>query len=116
MKVCLELPDELVERLADAVAARIGAKVSTSAPMLVGPRDLGVSSRTWRAAIKSGDLKAIKIGRELLASRENAQAWLAGLAVQQNPAPTPDVIPTEGDELDALLTAGTLRSIRGGKR
>lgn len=66
-------PNELVE-LARLIATRLAPP--TLGPELVSARTLGVSPRAWRSALRSGELRGYRIGRELLARREDAARWL----------------------------------------
>lgn len=113
MQLSIELSDRDIERIAEAVAARVGR--SSATPMLVGPVDVGVSRRVWRAAIKDKSLAAFKVGRELLAHRADVEKWLATLKVSTCSPPEITDLGEAPDELDQLLEAGRWRSIRGGR-
>ena len=115
MKLTIDLDDQALEAIANAVATRLRA--TRSADEWVGARDLGVSRRTWRAAVKRGELRAKLVGREYLARRGDAEAWLrsrpdvrtAG-AQQADTSPTTDV----DAAIAQLLEGGRLRALPGG--
>jgi len=123
--VTIDLPDTMIAAIADAVAARLGAPAATDGERLVGPRDVGVSPRSWRRAVREGALPAFRVGRTLLARRADVDRWLGGLAAAAT-------LPVEGDrcsisdrsdvgaagddEIDDLLAAGRLRVLPGGAR
>lgn len=114
MRLTLELPDELVERIADAVAARLQGRAASGDDPLIGPADVGVSARTWRRAIREGQLQAIKIGRELKARRSVVDAWLGKLAAPVRLLPSNDSTGEDqtDSEIERLLTAGKLRRVK----
>jgi len=77
--------------LADALAAIVVAlrteaeKDTPGSPVdperLLGPDDVGVSRVSWRTAVRAGELRATKIGREFRARRADVDAWIAQRAV-----------------------------------
>lgn len=84
-------------------------------PSLVGPGDVGLTSREWRSAIASGQLRAARVGKRLLATREDFAAYLASRRVE------PGVrtgAPVELSDVDELIVEaqrnGQLRAIGGG--
>lgn len=87
---------ELAE-LARLIAARLAPP--TLGPELVSAQTLGVSRRAWRSAIRSGELPGYRVGRTLLARREDAARWLEAHRIG---VPTEDrsSVAAEPDELD----------------
>lgn len=74
--------------LADVAEASPVAPTVADASALVGPADVGVTPRTWRAASARGELSTVRVGRCLLARREDVDAWLATRTVRpRQPAP-----------------------------
>jgi len=117
MKITIDLPDDLVAALADALAARLGAhSASPDGERLIGPDDAGISRRTWRRIVRSGELPGVKIGRELRARRADVSAWLASrvVAAGRSAASDRSDVGDDGDEMDELLAAGRLRVLPGG--
>ncbi len=114
VKLTLELDDSALERLADMIAARVGNRTASGDDPLIGPKQAGISPRTWRRAVKSGALPAVKIGRELRARRSAVDAWLGANVVEPVrlvPAAN-DSGAGEDEEIQALLEAGKLRVIK----
>jgi excisionase family DNA binding protein len=81
------LDDRALDVLADALAPRLGASTTPSAPVaytvasLAG--ELGLSERVIRAAIHRGELDAAKRGRTYLITRDAVEAWAAPGADRQ---------------------------------
>jgi excisionase family DNA binding protein len=67
----------------EAISAEQAEPVTTDE--LVPLRSTGVSVRTLRAAIRAGDLKAIRVGREYRVRRSDLAASLDGRRVQPTP-------------------------------
>ncbi len=114
MRLVLELDDATLDALADRLALRLTGHASPVGDPLVGPADLNVPVRTWRRAIKSGALKAHKVGRQLLARRSDATAWLGQLEqpVRLVQAANDDSGDDTDEEIQALLQAGKLRRVK----
>jgi excisionase family DNA binding protein len=85
-KITLDISDEDVQRIADAVAERL----RTSQPAPAGPADeallsepeaaarLNVPSHVLRDARRRGELQYSRIGRRVRYSRENLDEYLRG--------------------------------------
>lgn len=88
---------------------------------LVGPRDVGVGVRSWRAAVRSGALTAVQVGRQYLARREDVDAWLMSRRVQPKPsrqrarAISPEPTSVAERAVARALSEGRLR-VAGGRR
>lgn len=95
------------EAVAEAIPAAIAAHL-TSGDQWLALRDTGVSVKTLRKAITSGDLAARKVGRSLMVRRADLDAWLERRPLR---TPTPTVEPGE-DPIAAALAAGKLRVVR----
>ncbi|MEZ4375499.1 MAG: helix-turn-helix domain-containing protein [Polyangiaceae bacterium] len=91
----------------DAVHEAIAAHL-TSGDQWLALRDVGVSVKTLRQAIKSGALPARKVGRNLMVRRADVDAWMERRPFR---APTPTAEPG-ADPLAAALAAGKLRVIK----
>ena len=110
--------DELVDALADRVAARVAARMAAppaTASELVAVRASGVPLRTVRGAIRRGELTAVRLGRADYLRRADLEAWL-GSRPKSRRAPEPEAREPSADErIDALLDAGRLRALPGGR-
>lgn len=107
-----EVLDRLADRIADRIAARLTAIQAPADDRLIGPRDAGVPARTWRAAIRRGELLGVRVGRQYLASRAAVDLWL-GQCVVAPARLTPTAASDNVDqEIGALLRAGKLRAIK----
>jgi excisionase family DNA binding protein len=53
-------------------------------------RDIGISIRTLRAAIRDGELKAAKVGREYVVAQADLDRWLQRHQVAPKPQEQPD--------------------------
>ncbi len=70
----------------------------------------GAPLRTLRAAIRAGELPAVKVGREYQIRRTDLGAWLQ--ARQVKPRPKPEVEESEADRAIARARrSGALRSV-----
>lgn len=84
---------------------------------LVGPGDVGVTAREWRSAIASGQLRAARVGKRLLATREDFAAYLASRRVEPGVRTRAPVEPDEVTELvNQAVLSGQLRAVAGGRR
>lgn len=111
-------PDALARVLRAALAAaevevekeRTAAHVATAddGNRLLGHRDCGVSPTTWRPAIRSGALRAAKIGREYRATKHAVDLWLSSRAVAPTPPKSTPKIETD-DPVDLALARARRR-------
>ena len=79
---------------------------AVAASDLVSAAAMNVPLRTWRGAIRTGELPAMKVGRAYLARRAHVDAWLDERVVaRRQPGPTPTSVRCigVGDELDRAL-------------
>lgn len=79
----------------DLAADATESKHSTDDGPLLGPADVGVTPTEWRAAIKRDGLRAVLIGRRLLARRSDVEAWLASRSVSAARVAAPDPAPVD---------------------
>jgi excisionase family DNA binding protein len=75
------LDDRALDVLADALASRLGASTTPPAPVAYTVASLasevGLSERVIRSEIHSGELPAVKRGRNYLIARDAVEAWAA---------------------------------------
>lgn len=69
--------------LAGAIARLVVELKTAPAPALMNAQAAGISRRTWRRLVASGELKASLIGRELFATREDVARLIASKAVER---------------------------------
>jgi DUF917 family protein len=113
VRVTIDLPDEIVQAIAVAVVERMARQSSPDGSVLLGWRQAGVSCRTWRKAVATGQLKALRIGRELKAQRQDVAAWLATLAQPVRLTPVAKSVGGDVDaEIDHPLANGRLRRVK----
>lgn len=95
--------------------ARITFAPSAS-PELVRARDVRMTSREWRAAVHRGELRARKIGREYLATREDFDAYLVArqVAPKKSQPPVKRTDPATA-AVDRALASGKLRIVKGSR-
>lgn len=90
---------------------------TATAPELVRASDVGMTRREWRAAVRRGELRAQKIGREYAAKRADFDAYLAARRVEPElPKQRPRRAEPAEAAVERALAAGQLRSVRGPKR
>jgi hypothetical protein len=76
-------------------------------------KQCGLPERTARAGVKSGELEAAKVGRDVYVNRDSVEGFVASRRIVQRDA-KPDA--DEGDEIDhALRRRAKLCSVRGGR-
>ena len=94
--------------LADECEAREGER----ATQLVGPAEYSICVTTWRRAVRSGELRGVKVGRCYLAARSDVEAWIARCRVTPQIAKAKIVkVPTKqpSDPLERMILCGGLR-------
>lgn len=106
-----------VLRAAAAEAERLAA-LEAQAPALQAPsewltlQDSGLSVRTLRAAIASGELDAVRVGREYRVRRSDLEAWIGGRRV--TPEPRPEKRQSAAERaLERARRDGSLRLVGG---
>ncbi len=111
-----------VERPAPAAndTAEGGATDQAPLPELVRARDVSMTAREWRGAIKRGELRASKVGREFMATRADYESYLAAKRVSPsmttNRARSAKKDPATA-AIERALAAGRLQAIpRSGRR
>jgi excisionase family DNA binding protein len=103
-------PDELRAIVRDAVVEALAANTGASTDTLP-LRACGVSIRTLRSAIASGELTAVKTGREFRVRRVDLDAWLATRTVE--PKARAKTVPPADDPVSRALRTGALRVVKG---
>lgn len=102
--------------LADAIEQGAPVEPRPWLPELVGPGDVGATSREWRSAIASGQLKASRVGKRLLATREDFAAYVASRRVEPGTRTRAPSAPDEVTELvNQAVRSGQLRAVAGGR-
>lgn len=86
-------------------------------PGLVRAKDVGMSRREWRTAVRSGKLRASKIGREYKATRADYEAYLEAKRVEPSaPRQRKGKSDSASAAVERALTAGRLRALPGGRK
>lgn len=113
------IPPPVVGTETPADAARTAVRPDADAPDLLRARDVRMTSREWRGAIRRGELLASKIGREYKATRGDYEAYVAARRVAPS-RPKSRTHRAEGDTassaVDRALASGRLRAIPGGRK
>jgi len=71
----------------------------------------GLPEATARKAVRSGELKASRIGRDLYVSRSDVERFIEARRIDQGAKPAN----VEGDEVDQALARRRLRAVGGGR-
>lgn len=96
----------------DTIAAEQASEATRAvgADDLLGLGECGVSVRTLRAAVKSGALRASKVGREYRVRRGDLSDWIEARTVQ--PRAAQPIETTEADRaFDRAMQSGSLRLV-----
>lgn len=70
----------------NALAEDMGRAVEGDPGQLVNSTKAGVSRPVWNKAVRDGQLKAKRLGREYVATRADVASWLASVASPPPPA------------------------------
>lgn len=82
---------------------------ASDGPELVTSKALGIATRTLRRAGEAGELNVYRVGRELVARRSEALAWLEGRRLNRDSATTSSSLEDDHDIAEAMIVRGIIR-------
>ena len=115
--------EELIRQLADLVAERVAEKLRNpqpvdggeQKPLFVDARASGLPAKTFRRAIRTGELPGSRVGREYFAKASDVEAYVVRHAAKNTKArDKPNAFET--DPFDRALVEGRLRRLPAGRR
>jgi hypothetical protein len=115
VKVTVELPDELVQALAKALAQHL-ARSELQAAEVVTSRDCGrygLSRARFRALCTTGQIPASRVGNRYTATAADVEHWMESQRVEARPLPARSPVRDVDDPVERALARGRLSVVRG---
>ena len=98
---------ELERRRVVAVVEGVRAGLASAPDAWVDAKGSGIGVRTFRKAVRDGELEVHRVGRRDLARRADVDRWIRRQPTRERAAPS-----TAADPIERAISAGRLRVVR----